>query len=443
MPTSVMSTATMYLFVYGIPVIIVIAYMILSKRRAWARNREILEDNVKAGLTEPASLHPLIDQTRCIGCGVCVPACPEGNVLGLIDGKVQMINATKCIGHGQCKIVCPMDAITLVFGTAKRGIDIPNVDENFQTDVDGIYIAGELGGMGLVRNAVAQGRLAMEAIGARPGIGGGGGDMLDVVVIGAGPAGLTASLSAKLQNLNYLTIEQECLGGSVAHFPRGKVVQTVPWELPGVGKFNFRLISKEELLEVWTKVERQSGVKIQYNEKMDTIKPIDGGHVVVTPKGEYKTKTVLLAIGRRGTPRKLGVPGEEGSPKVIYALTDPEMYRGKKILVVGGGNSALEAAYTLGDEPGTTVALSYRSDSFSRSTKKNRDKIDQSKEEGTVNVLLKSVVKEITPESVILEQEGKRIELPNELIIVNAGGILPTPFLKEIGILVETKHGTA
>jgi len=436
-----LSTTLSYFAAYILPVVAAISFMIWRKRRAWAYNRAILEDNIKAGLTEPASLHPLIDQNRCIGCGVCVPACPEGNVLGLIDGKVELINPTSCIGHGACRASCPMDAITLVFGTEKRGMDIPHVDETFQTNVPGIYIAGELGGMGLIRNAVSQGRQAAEAIIAR-------GDvrqqsnMLDVVIVGAGPAGITATLIVKQHGLRYVTIEQEAVGGSIAHFPRGKVVMTAPWELPGVGRFNFREVSKEELMQVWGRVEEQAGIKVNHREKMETIQTIDGGFIVKTTKGAYPTKTVLLAIGRRGTPRKLGVPGEEGSPKVVYLLTDPAMYRGKKVLVIGGGNSALEAATSLSEEPGTDVILSHRSDSFSRAAKKNREKLAEAERQGRVKVWLKSGVKEIRPQTVVMDYEGQSFEVPNDIVIVNAGGVLPTPFLKEIGIMVETKYGT-
>ena len=431
-----------YFAVYALPVLLAIGIMVGRRRRAWSHNRYVLDDNIKAGLMEPPSLHPLIDETKCIGCGVCVPACPEGDVLGMIDGKVKLINATQCIGHGQCKAVCPMDAIELVFGTAKRGMDIPTVDENYQTNVDGIYIAGELGGMGLIRNAVKQGRLAVEAIAKRSNLKRAG--KYDLVIIGAGPAGITASLTAKHLGLNYVTLEQECLGGSIAHFPRGKIVMTAPFELPGVGQFNFREVSKEELMGVWTRVESETGINVKYKEKMENIVKEGDGFIVRTASGaEYKTSTVLLSIGRRGTPRKLGVPGEEAAAKVVYMLVDAELYRGKHILVVGGGNSALEAAVQLAEEPGTTVSLSHRSESFSRAAKKNREKLKKAQEKGRVNVVLKSSVKEIKDKTVVIDVEGTLSEIPNDVVIVNAGGVLPTPFLKEIGILVETKYGTA
>lgn len=437
-----MELSNVYLLsAYVIPVVVVSVWVTMRKKRLVEHNRAILEDNVRSGLTEPASLHPVIDGHKCIGCGACAEACPENDVLGLIDGKIELINPTSCIGHGACKQACPTNAIKLVFGTAQRGVDIPYVDQTFETNVPGVYIAGELGGMGLIRNAITQGRQAVDAIAKRPGIG--QDNEYDVVIVGAGPAGLAASLACMQYKLRYVTLEQECLGGSVAHFPRGKLVMTAPFELPLVGKFNIRETSKEELLTLWRKIEQKSGVRINYKEKMENIERDGESLVVKSSQREYRTNTVLLAIGRRGTPRKLGVPGEEDFAKVVYSLCDPEFYRGKHVLVVGGGNSALEAATSLSEEPNTTVTLSYRGESFNRAASKNRKKLAEAEARGKVNVMLKSDVKKIQQSSVVLEQAGNVFEVPNNAVIVNAGGELPTPFLKEVGILVETKYGTA
>ncbi|WP_455234920.1 NAD(P)-binding domain-containing protein [Thiogranum longum] len=430
------------LLFYFAPLAMIVLWRIAARKRAQTKNLAVLQENQKAGLTEPASLHPVIDSVKCIGCASCASACPEGNVLGLIQGKAQLINPTHCIGHGACKEACPMDAISLVFGTEKRGIDIPNVRENFETNMPGIFIAGELGGMGLIRNAVEQGRQALEYICKVDGVGKSSGDCLDLVIVGAGPAGFAASLGATQNKLSFVTLEQETLGGTVSHFPRGKLVMTAPVQLPLVGKVRFTETTKEELLGFWQKVEKQTGVKIRYQERVEEITHDGDVYLVRTPKDTYRTRTVLLSIGRRGTPRKLGVPGEDQS-KVVYRLIDPEQYQGRRVLVVGGGDSALEAAISIAEQPGAEVTLSYRSEAFSRAKEKNRRKVQQASTEGRLKVIFKSNVKQIREDSVQIDHDGELIELPNDAVIVSAGGVLPTPFLKQIGIEVETKYGTA
>ena len=424
---------------YLLPVIFIFIYYSRSKKEH-KTSHQTFTDVTEAGLTEPASLHPIIDPAKCLGCGACASACPEGKVIGLIKGKAQLIHPTKCIGHGACKKACPFDAITLVFGTEKRGIDIPNVSENFETNIPGLFIAGELGGMGLIRNAIEQGRQAMESIRKLSGIG--KGNNLDVVIVGAGPAGFSASLSAKQYGLRTITLEQDSLGGTVFNFPRGKIVMTAPVNLPLVGKVKIRETTKEALLKMWLAIEKKTQLKINYKEKMDDIKQTADGFEIITNKQTYKTRSILLTIGRRGTPRKLGVPGEE-QPKVVYNLIDAEQYKNQHILVVGGGDSALEAALSIAEEQGTQVTISYRSESFSRAKQKNQDKIKEAVKKGNLKLVLPSTVNSINKESVILNIDEEQEEIKNDGIIVCAGGILPTPFLKKIGIEVETKHGQA
>ena len=391
-------------------------------------------------MTEPASLHPVVDHVRCLGCASCVNACPEKNVLGVIHGKAQLINPTHCIGHGACKTACPFKAIDLVFGTEKRGVDIPQVDEKFQTNVPGIYIAGELGGMGLIRNAVSQGVQAVDSICQLDGIGNSG--QLDLVVVGAGPAGIAASLAAKSRKLEFVTLEQDSLGGTVSHYPRGKIVMTAPAELPIVGKMQFKETTKEALMKFWEGIVKKAGLQIKDRERVESVEVENTGFLVKTGSSEYHTRAILLAIGRRGTPRKLGVPGEEQS-KVVYRLIDPEQYRDQHVLVVGGGDSALEAAVSIADEAGTTVTISYRSEAFSRAREKNRNKVAEAQKQGRLNVLMQSNVKQIDTDKVVIKTTDDEICIDNDAIIVCAGGILPTAFLKNIGINVDTKFGTA
>jgi len=439
---AVLTDLPLWLRFYGMPLLLILSLYLLLRHRHARRSERIHAEALAAGLTEPASLHPSIDPDKCLGCAACVSACPEKSVLGVIQGKARLIEPSHCIGHGACRTACPFDAITLVFGTEKRGVDIPLVKPDFETNVPGIYIAGELGGMGLIRNAIRQGKEAMNAIRQRDDVGQGGDDRLDVVIVGAGPAGIAASLAALQYKLRFVTLEQESFGGTVSHYPRGKIVMTAPAELPLVGKMQFRETTKETLMAFWDSVRRQTGLEIQTGERVETVESEAQGHVVVTARHRYPTRTVLLAIGRRGTPRKLGVPGEE-LPKVVYRLIDPEQYRGQKVLVVGGGDSALEAALAIADEPDTTVSISYRSEAFNRAKPKNREKVEAAVAAQRLTLYMKSNVKQITATTVVLDHDGQQVELPNDAVIVNAGGILPTPFLKQIGIEVETKYGTA
>jgi thioredoxin reductase (NADPH) len=429
------------LALYAVPLLAIVAAYVRRQRRVHEHHRRTQEEFIAAGMTEPASLHPVIDAALCLGCGACVKACPEQplhEVLGLIGGKAVLVGPTDCIGHGACKTVCPFNAITLVFGTERRGLDIPVLKPNFESNVPGIYVAGELGGMGLIKNALTQGRQALEAIAAASAKRHGA---LDVLIVGAGPAGLAASLAAKKLGLSYQTVEQDSLGGAVFQYPRGKLVMTAPVELPIVGKVHFRNTSKEELLKFWTQACNGNALRIRYQERVESIENKDGAFHVRTSTQRYVASNVLLAIGRRGTPRKLGVLGED-LPKVVYRLIDPEQYRGRHVIVVGGGDSALEAAASIAELGGTSVMLSYRGDAFQRAKQRNRQRVDEASAKGQLKVLLNSLIREIRTDSVLLQQSGQDVNVANDAVIVSAGGILPNEFLRSIGIRVETKYGT-
>jgi thioredoxin reductase/NAD-dependent dihydropyrimidine dehydrogenase PreA subunit len=425
--------------IYGLPCLLLLAWHLLRRQRLEQRSAQIHE---RTGAAEPASLHPVIDPARCIGCGSCLKACPEQEhhaVLGIVRGRATLINPGDCIGHGACKSACPVEAIKLVFGSERRGVDIPLVTPTFESTVPGIFIAGELGGMGLIRNALEQGRQAVEAIRSR---GKAAGDMLDLVIVGAGPAGFAASLTALAGGMRCVTLEQESLGGCVFQYPRGKLVMTAPAIVPLIGKINFRQTSKEQLLQFWREAERKTGVKINYQERVDDITRDAAGFTVKSSRGQYRTRSVLLAIGRRGTPRKLEVPGED-LPKVVYRLVDPEQYQGQQVLVVGGGDSALEAAASVAEAGGGAVVLSYRGEAFDRAKARNRERIERAAQAKRLQVLLKSKVHQIEREQVAIERNGELLKVRNDAVIVSAGGVLPSDFLRRIGITVETKYGSA
>jgi len=435
---------TIQILLYAVPILLIVVWYIRTHSHRERTSLHTLKTATEEGLVEPPTLHPEIDHNKCIGCTNCVAACPEQGahqVLGMIRKKAHLVGPTNCIGHGACKAVCPADAITLVFGTSRRGVDIPLVQPDFQTNVPGVFIAGELGGMGLIRNAVEQGRQAMQSI-TKLNKTASHKNQLDVLIVGAGPAGLSATLASTEAKLRYATIEQEELGGTVAHFPRRKLVMTQPAVLPIVGKMAFKEVQKETLIDYWREVEEKTGIDINYNERVDAIEAgPNGGFVVTTSKRKFDTRSVLLTIGRRGTPRKLGVPGEE-MDKVVYRVIDPQQYRQQNVLVVGGGDSALEAATSIAAEPGTTVTLSYRSAAFSRAKPKNRELVDQMSAAGRLRVLFNSNVKSINEGAVEIALEDKTEKIANDAVVVSAGGILPSAFLRTVGIHVETKWGT-
>jgi thioredoxin reductase (NADPH) len=431
------------LIILGITLLLGLVFIVPYVRKVKKReqkNKEKLAKSQAAGLNEPPSLHPKIDPRFCIGCNACVVACPEKDILGLVNNKAALINASRCVGHGMCAAACPVDAITLVFGTAERGVDIPHVQGNFETNVPGIYIVGELGGMGLIRNAFRQGKQAVEDIAKNlePTT---KADIYDLLVVGAGPGGIAASLTAMEHELKFLTIEQETPGGAARHYPRQKLVMTEPMDVPLFGKVNTRQISKEDLLALWDRVMDKTGLQIQSNEKVQAIgKQAELFHVK-TDAGEYKTQKVVLAIGRRGTPRKLGVPGED-SAKVAYALLEPESFAKSHIIVVGGGNSALEAAWALVEQSeGNEVTLSYRSEGFARAQEENRTRIQELVDQGKLQVLFKSNIKAIRDKELDIDVDGELQTLRNDFVFVFAGGELPTEFMQKIGISVERKFG--
>lgn len=421
---------------YSVPLAAALLFHVHRRRRRELGALTALNQSRETGMTEPPSLHPTVDANLCCGSGACVRACPE-RALGIVAGKARLVNPTVCIGHGACAATCPVEAIKLVFGTEQRGIDIPYVKPSFETNVPGIYIAGELGGMGLVRKAAEQGKQAIESVAKASN----GASDLDVVIVGAGPAGLSATLGAMEKKLRFLTLEQEdSLGGTVYHYPRNKIVMTQPVVLPLIGKVRLGEISKESLLAFWQGIVDRVRMPISFGERVEKVTAAADGFMVKTSRAEYRSRAVLLAIGRRGTPRKLGVPGEE-LPKTVYRLTDPDQYRGQHVLVVGGGDSAIEAAVAIAAEAGTSVTLSYRGEAFGRIKQKNRERLAAAEEGGILRVMLGSKVTRIEADAAYLEC-GETVRLVNDAVIVCAGGILPTPMLKEMGICVETKFGT-
>lgn len=396
-----------------------------------------IEKAKEEGMHEPVSLYPFIDPNICIGGAACVMACPEHDIIGIVNGKGVLINASHCVGHGACFHACPVEAISLKIGTEKRGVDLPHVSQNFETNIPGIFIAGELGGMGLIKNSVEQGKQAAENIGLA--IDKNHIAEYDVVIIGAGPAGISASLKAKELGLKFKTVEQDSLGGTVFNFPRAKIVMTSPMDLPGYGKIKLHETSKTELLNLWTEVLAKNKITIQENAKVSEIKKVGNDFMVVTEQGEqFHTNKVLLAIGRRGSPRKLNTKGEERE-KVAYRLLEPELIIGKKVMIVGGGDSAIENALLLA--AANTVTLSYRSEAFNRLKPKNAVKIKEAIDNKLIRMEFNTTVDIIKETEVVLDRNDEKIIIENDLVYIFAGGELPTQFLQKSGIEISKRFG--
>ena len=439
-----METFIEKIIVYGsvflLCLIVVLIYLMKLKRGSKKVKAKIAIAK-KDGLYEPVSLHPVVDPNNCIMTGACIIACPEKDILGILNGKATTINTSQCIGHGACFHACPTQAISLNIGTEKRGVDLPHVNQNFETNVPGISIAGELGGMGLIKNAVEQGKQAVDHIAKS--IDKTHNAPYDLIVVGAGPAGISASLTAKKYGLKSLTLEQDTLGGTVFTFPRKKVVMTSPMGLPLHGKVKLFETNKTELLNLWNSVLHKHKIVIKENSKVESISLVNNAYKVVTLSGEeYITKHVLLAIGRRGTPRKLNIPGE-GMEKVAYRLLEPENIANENIVVVGGGDSAVEAAMLLADT--NKVTLSYRKEGFQRIKPKNGERIKQAMSLGKLDVRFNTNVEMINWDEVVISNgsDKDKINLKNDRIYIFAGGELPTQFLDKIGIQITKKFGEA
>lgn len=427
------------LFSFLIAAAIVGAFLLYYLKQEKKKKAQTLAAAEKGKLRSdgPQSQHPRIDNTNCIGCATCTMVCPEGDVLGMVAGKAMIINGYKCIGHGICADSCPVGAITMVLANPSVGANLPTLTSEYETSIKNMFIVGELGGLALIKNAVNQGRDCIDTIVVRLAVSkpfGPAPDLTDVLIVGAGPAGLAASLRAIEKKLNYITVEESEIGGTVAKYPRQKLVMTSPVEFPMYGKFKKMELPKENLLDFWTKVMKRADFKCRTGEKVENIvRETDGIFVVSTAKSQYRARYVILALGKTGSPRKLGVKGEE-LPKVMYRLIEADHYVHKKILIVGGGDSAVEAAMGLAHQVGNSVTLSYRQGAFSRIKDRNAQRIEEHIRKGKVKVLFNSNPVEFRQDSVVLDVNGSQQILPNDFVWIFAGGEPPTAFLKKIGV---------
>ncbi|HZO08560.1 MAG TPA: NAD(P)-binding domain-containing protein, partial [Myxococcota bacterium] len=438
-----------WILLLGLVLVLSIAFLSTLSRRAelveMQKRIEQRELSRRYVGKEALLQHPLVDLSRCLGCGTCVAACPEGEVLDLVHGQAVVVNGARCVGHAACERECPVGAITVTVSNLAERRDVPVLSEGLESvSARGLFLAGEVTAHALIKTAIEQGTHVVGEVAARlqqePAHAG----EYELCIVGAGPAGLAAALEAKRLGLSFVVVEQESSpGGTVAQYPRRKLVLTQPVELPlhgplGGGRTSF---TKEELVALWLSIAREEELPIQCGTAYLGSEPsTSGGYVVHTSAGDLAARNVCLAIGRRGSPRKLGVPGEE-LPKVAYSLLDAHSYQGRRILVVGGGDSAVETALGLAEQPGNEVSLSYRRAGFFRVRERNTQRLEQALKERRLRVLLGSELCAIHPDSVDLELpdgNGRRlVRLPIDEVFVMAGGTAPLELFERSNVTCD------
>jgi thioredoxin reductase (NADPH) len=431
-----MESLVIWLITFALVILVIIPYYIKFRKQQKQDEQRKREANA-LGIDKPRAQFPFIDQSNCIGCGSCVLACPEGDVLGVVFGKATVINGMRCVGHGLCEPACPVGAIEVGLGDIKSREDIPQVDNYYESNVPGIFIVGELGGISLIRNAIDHGTKAVTKIAGKPERSKDP-DIKDIVIVGAGPAGLTAALTAIQNNLNYLVLDQQEPGGTILQYPRQKLVMTQPVEIPLYGKLKKPEYSKEILLEMWLDLIEKYKIQIRPYTRVEKVIKQNGEFQIISSNGEFRSKHVILAMGRRGTPRKLDIPGED-LPKVAYQLVDAQSYSHQNILVVGGGDSAIEAAVGLARQKGNKVTISYRKPKFFRIKKKNEDNLNELLKQRKIKAIFNSNVLGIREKSVRLQSVEETLEIPNDYVFIFAGGIPPFQMLEDMGILFGGK----
>ena len=460
----------------------------------------------------PLYPHPVINPQTCIGCHACVEACPH-DVLAIVNDLAATVALDQCMEDTSCQVECPTNPKSCIVVNTVKTIperQVPKRDQKFMTNVPGLYLIGDVSGVPLIKNAINEGAEVIDYIVE---------DLkqakdnavaeYDVAIIGVGPAGLSATALAKQRGLKYIAIEQDQVAGGIQQaFQAGKLVYFKPDGVQACGGIPLpdAPAPKEIMLQSWIETMRAHQLRIHEFESCKDIKPHSGAFVIITEqdktkqKMEYSARRVVLAIGNRGTPMRLKAPGHDlkvtvtptepvlaafcnmcgakrvgqdkfcekcgakygltipppyQDDKVKYRLSDPNHYQGKHCLVVGAGNSAVEAAVDLAayrSPDGTkvvgwrdnTVTLVIRSDFKSDLKLGNKMMVYECIDEGQIKVYFHTTVKEITETEVVLMNAHERdpqtapetARIKNDYVFALIGGDKPMKFLESIGIEV-------
>jgi thioredoxin reductase len=416
------------------------------KRRA----ADAKQPTTLATLSERKRL-PTINASTCLGCYACVDACPF-DVLAIEKYVAVVARPDECCGVVTCEQVCPNGSLRVEDG--EPILDRPATDDELESrDVPGLFLAGDLTGLPLIKNAINQGARAVDRIAAT--LPKRRAEPIDVLVIGAGPAGLSAALRATEKGLRCVVVEQATIAASIKSFPRDKIVHDPPLDIPSIGELWLKQSTKEEILAQWTRIVRARSLDVREGHRVVDLRKDGQGFVVIAERmrmgeagqgvpTELRASRVVLAIGRRGTPRRIPLDIEHGADeRVAYALADARSFAGKRVVVVGLGDTAMEAALALARQPGTQVTISYRGSRFSRGKSKNVSEIESLVAKKKLRIFFETVPVAINATSVTLEgtrldrgpgERGGRRTIGADAMLVLIGGVPAWDLLSRAGI---------